>query len=98
LEEEVACLQRGKKRKAIPNPNRRFMTIAEAVASGEGVAKPKKEIKKQKVKVVDNDEAASVIEVAGDESDENTESEGFSSPLRRTRSGWETKKHPYLIP
>ncbi|KAM4065586.1 DDE superfamily endonuclease [Hirsutella rhossiliensis] len=33
LEEEVARLQRGKKRRAIPNPNRRFMTLKEEAVS-----------------------------------------------------------------
>ena len=39
LEEEVARLKRGKKRKAIPNPNRRFMTLAEALASDKATLK-----------------------------------------------------------
>jgi hypothetical protein len=34
LEEEVSRLKRGKKRKAIPNPNRRFMSLSEALATG----------------------------------------------------------------
>jgi hypothetical protein len=33
LEEEVARLKRGKKRKAVPNPNRRFMTLGETLAA-----------------------------------------------------------------
>src|ERR1700722_2017220 len=37
LEEEVARLKRGKKRKAIPNPNRRFMALSEALVSGEAI-------------------------------------------------------------
>ena len=37
LEEKVARLTRGKKRKAIPNPNRRFMTLSEALATGEAI-------------------------------------------------------------
>ena len=39
LEEEVARLTRGKKRRAIPNPNRRFMTLSEALAAGEVIPK-----------------------------------------------------------
>ena len=35
LEEEVARLKRGKKRKAIPNPNKRFMMLSEALAIDE---------------------------------------------------------------
>ena len=37
LEEEVARLKRGKKRKAVPNPNRRFMALSEALAAGEAI-------------------------------------------------------------
>ncbi|OBS17237.1 hypothetical protein FPOA_12264 [Fusarium poae] len=32
LEEELARLKRGKKRKAVPNPNKRFMTLGETLA------------------------------------------------------------------
>ena len=39
LEEEVAHLKRGKKRKAIPNPNRRFVALAEALVSDKAVLK-----------------------------------------------------------
>ena len=37
LEEEVAHLMRGKKRRAIPNPNRHFITLSEALAAGEAI-------------------------------------------------------------
>lgn len=37
LEEEVARLKRGKKRKALPNPNKRFMALGELLAAGETV-------------------------------------------------------------
>ncbi|KAJ0130103.1 Uncharacterized protein HZ326_26799 [Fusarium oxysporum f. sp. albedinis] len=33
LEEELARLTRGKKRKAVPNPNKRFMTLGETLAA-----------------------------------------------------------------
>ncbi|RYC78524.1 hypothetical protein BFJ63_vAg18602 [Fusarium oxysporum f. sp. narcissi] len=38
LEEELARLKRGKKRKAVPNPNKRFMTLGETLAGGEAIA------------------------------------------------------------
>ncbi|RYC79542.1 hypothetical protein BFJ63_vAg17578, partial [Fusarium oxysporum f. sp. narcissi] len=38
LEEEVGRLSRGKKRKAIPNPNRKFMTLAEALVAGDAIS------------------------------------------------------------
>ncbi|KJZ68185.1 hypothetical protein HIM_12424 [Hirsutella minnesotensis 3608] len=69
LEEEVARLQRGKKRRAIPNPNRRFMTLSEALVVEEAIPP----IESQEIPVVLNSdteeeevsevETASVIEV-----------------------------------
>ncbi|KAM4063821.1 DDE superfamily endonuclease [Hirsutella rhossiliensis] len=50
LEEEVARLQRGKKRRAIPNPNRRFMTLSEALVAEEAIP----QIKSQEIAVVLN--------------------------------------------
>jgi hypothetical protein len=41
LEEEVGRLSRGKKRKAIPNPNKKFMTLAEALVAGDTISEPK---------------------------------------------------------
>jgi hypothetical protein len=40
LEEEVGRLSRGKKRKAIPNPNKKFMTLAEALVAGDTISEP----------------------------------------------------------
>lgn len=40
LEEEVECLQRRKKRKAVPNPNRKFITVAEALGTSQAVETP----------------------------------------------------------
>src|SRR6478752_4827897 len=37
LEEDVARLKRGKKRRAIPNPNRRFMTLSEALIQDKSI-------------------------------------------------------------
>ncbi|RYC78440.1 hypothetical protein BFJ63_vAg18685 [Fusarium oxysporum f. sp. narcissi] len=37
LEEELARLKRGRKRKAVPNPNKRFMTLGETLAGGEAI-------------------------------------------------------------
>jgi hypothetical protein len=37
LEEEVERLSRGKKRKAIPNPNRKSMTLAEVLVVGDTI-------------------------------------------------------------
>ncbi|KAF4950245.1 hypothetical protein FSARC_13262 [Fusarium sarcochroum] len=37
LEEELDRLKRGKKRKAVPNPNKRFMTLGETIAGKESI-------------------------------------------------------------
>jgi hypothetical protein len=37
LEEELACLKRGKKRKAVPNPNKHFITLRETLAGKESI-------------------------------------------------------------
>ncbi|KAJ2898372.1 hypothetical protein MKZ38_003963 [Zalerion maritima] len=37
LKEELDRLKRGRKRKAVPNPNRRFMQVGEALAAGEPI-------------------------------------------------------------
>ncbi|KAK8074017.1 DDE superfamily endonuclease domain-containing protein [Apiospora phragmitis] len=37
LQEELDRLKRGKKRKAVTNPNRRFITVSEALAAGEPI-------------------------------------------------------------
>ena len=57
LEEEVARLKRGKKRKAVPNPNRRFMTLSEALAAGEAIPGIK-EKEKEVILVEEEDEEA----------------------------------------
>jgi hypothetical protein len=40
LEEEIGRLSGAKKRKAIPNPNRKFMTLAEALVAGDAILEP----------------------------------------------------------
>jgi hypothetical protein len=89
LEEEVARLQRGKKRKAIPNPNKRFMTLVEALGSNDPIPK------------VSDEE--SLIEVDSSTEEEEVDSEGETlseievafppqSPPRMLRSGRVVKK------
>jgi len=85
LEEKVARLKRGKKRRAIPNLNRRFISFGEALASSEPIIEVGN---KRKVVVVDSDleeevasdrEIASVIKVR-------------ASPQLTTRLGRVVKK------
>ena len=85
LEEEVARLTRGKKRKAIPNPNRRFMTVSEALAVGEAI--PEAGSQAEPVNVVDSssEEKVSRLETESDE-------EAPESPLVTTRLGHTVKK------
>lgn len=69
LEEELARLKRGKKRKAVPNPNRRFMTLEETLAVGEAITEEETQNESIVVESVCSDEreseseANSVIEV-----------------------------------
>jgi hypothetical protein len=83
LEEQVARLQRGKKRRAIPNPNRRFMALSELLVTGEAVPEAGDQADPVVVDQSDSEEdmaseveTASVIEVAAPQ-----------SPQRTTRSG-----------
>ncbi|KAK2684179.1 hypothetical protein QWA68_017019, partial [Fusarium oxysporum] len=46
LEEEVGRLSRGKNRKAIPNPNKRFMTFSEALVAGDTISEPNEAIER----------------------------------------------------
>ncbi|RKK88660.1 hypothetical protein BFJ68_g16897 [Fusarium oxysporum] len=69
LEEEVGRLSRGKKRKAVPNPNKRFMTLAEAPVTGDTISEAKEATKEA-------DAVEDVIEVGGMEEVESSNSEG----------------------
>lgn len=91
LEEELARSKRGKKRKAVPNPNKRFVTLSEALAAGEVTTEKGSQ---KKLAVVDDSsseesgsesEAASVIEVR----------EETIPPQRTTRSGRVVKRPKY---
>jgi hypothetical protein len=68
LEEELARLKRGKKRKAVPNPNRRFMALGETLAVGEAIPEEETQNESVVVESVCSDEqeseseASSVIE------------------------------------
>ncbi|KAF4438764.1 hypothetical protein F53441_12724 [Fusarium austroafricanum] len=84
LEEEVGRLSRGKKRKAIPNPNKRFMTLAEALVAGETISGANEAIEEA-------DAVEDVIEVGGMEEDESSNSEGEELAVVRTRAGREVK-------
>jgi len=88
LEEEVARLTRGKKRKAIPNPNRRFIQISEALAAGEEIPPIQEEPAQRRAQEVVADEVVVVAEtlVVADSSVEE------EPPQIRTRSGRAVKR------
>ncbi|RKK06786.1 hypothetical protein BFJ65_g18340 [Fusarium oxysporum f. sp. cepae] len=85
LEEEVGQLSRGKKRKAIPNPNKKSITLAQSLAAGDTISEPHEAIKG--VDVVED-----VIEVGGIEEDERSNSGKEELGVVRTRTGREVKR------
>jgi hypothetical protein len=85
LEEEVGRLSRGKKRKAIPNPNKKFVTLAEALAAGDTILEPNEAI--ERADVVED-----VIEVREMEEDERSNSGKEELGVVRTRTGREVKR------
>ncbi|KAK2685201.1 hypothetical protein QWA68_016044 [Fusarium oxysporum] len=84
LEEEVSRLSRGKKRKAIPNPNKRFMTLAEALVAGDAISEPNEAIERA-------DAVEDVIKVGGIEEDERSNSEEEELTVVCTRAGREVR-------
>lgn len=91
LEEQMTQLRRGRKKKAVPNPNRRFMALEEALAAGEAFT----DSKKAEIEVDVDEEVESMIEVGfglEDESEDfmvvrkhcqrDTERSGGQKPLR----------------
>ncbi|KAJ0132088.1 hypothetical protein HZ326_24823 [Fusarium oxysporum f. sp. albedinis] len=85
LEEEVGRLSRGKKREAIPNPNRKFMTLAEALVVGNTISEPDQAA--EEIEAVED-----VIEVGGVEEDEGSNSEAEELLVVRTRAGRAVKR------
>ncbi|KAJ0126534.1 putative RNA-directed DNA polymerase from transposon BS [Fusarium oxysporum f. sp. albedinis] len=85
MEEEVGRLSRGKKRKAIPNPNEKFMTLADALVAGETISEPNQAI--QEARAVED-----VIEVEGMEEEESSNSEAEELLAVRTHTGLEDKR------
>ncbi|RKK47785.1 hypothetical protein BFJ69_g18157 [Fusarium oxysporum] len=88
LEEQMAQVRRGKKRKAVPNPNRRFMALAEALMTGEALP----DSKKAEIEVDVDEKVESVIEVGVRSEDESDDFRVVTKHCQRTRSGREVKK------
>jgi hypothetical protein len=85
LEEEVGRLSRGKKRRAIPNPNKKFMTLVEALVTVEII--PELIQASEGTMAVED-----VIEVGGMQEDESSNSEAEDLPVVRTRTCREVKR------
>jgi hypothetical protein len=85
LEEEVGRLSRGKKRNAIPNPNRRFMTLAEALVAGDTISEPNQA-------TAETETVEDVIEVGAVEEIESSNSEAEELPVARTGAGRAVKR------
>jgi hypothetical protein len=85
LEEEVGRLSRGKKRKAIPNPNKKFMTLAEALVAGDTISEPNEAIE-------ETEAVEEAIEVGGVEENEGSNSEAEELLVVRTRAGRAIKR------
>ncbi|RKK57133.1 hypothetical protein BFJ69_g17559 [Fusarium oxysporum] len=88
LEEQMAQVRRGRKRKALPNPNRRFMTLAEALATGKALH----DSKKAEIEVDVDEEVEEVIEVGVRSEDEREDFTVVTKHCQRTRSGREVRK------
>ncbi|TXB97920.1 hypothetical protein FocTR4_00017035 [Fusarium oxysporum f. sp. cubense] len=88
LEEQMAQLRRGKKRKAVPNPNRRYKTLTEALTTREDLP----DSKEAEIEVDVDEEVESVIEVGVGLEDESDDFMVITKHCQRTRSGWEVKK------
>jgi hypothetical protein len=83
LEAEVARLTKARKRKAIPNPNKRFMLLSEALSSNEPISKDREAIKGSGVEDESSEEITEdEIKVENGDSEEELE-----APTHRTRSG-----------
>ncbi|KAJ0127929.1 Uncharacterized protein HZ326_28964, partial [Fusarium oxysporum f. sp. albedinis] len=76
---------RGKKRKAIPNPNRKFMTLAEALVAGDVISEPHQAAE-------ETEAVEEVIEVGGVEENEGSNSKAEELLVVRTRAGRAVKR------
>jgi hypothetical protein len=85
MEEEVGRLSRGKKRKAIPNPNKKFMTLADALVADETISEPNQGI--EEAGAVED-----VNEVEGMEEEESSNSEAEELLAVGTHTDREVKR------
>ena len=97
LKARLEQLERGKKRKKIPNPNKRFMAIAEVLAGGQPVSDEPAEVQPNpRASASSAEESAS----EGEESDEDMdddEEEVLEPEPRTSRSGREIRRPSRFI-
>jgi hypothetical protein len=88
LEAEVARLPKTRKRKAIPNPNKKFILLSKALASNKSIAENRRAIDDDGG---EEDDEKDVIkdEIVVENEDEEEE---FEAPMHRTKSGKLFKK------
>ena len=93
LEEQIARLNRGKKRKAIPNPNRRFMTLSGGLAAGGAIP----ELNKEETEVIlsESDEEEALTDGEEEEAAGAEDTVVIPSPPRITRFGRVVKRRRF---
>ncbi|EWZ28117.1 hypothetical protein FOZG_18184 [Fusarium oxysporum Fo47] len=89
LEEQMAQVRRGKKRKAVPIPNRRFIGLVANLVAGEAFPDSKEVV----MEMVVDEEAESVIELGVRSEDESDDFMVVAKRCQCTRSGREVKNH-----
>ncbi|EGU73295.1 hypothetical protein FOXB_16195 [Fusarium oxysporum f. sp. conglutinans Fo5176] len=88
LEEQMAQVRRGKKRKAVPNANRLSMALSETLAN----EKTLPDLMEAEIEVNVDEEVESVIEVGVRSEDESDDCRVVTTHCQRTRSGRQIKK------
>ncbi|CZR49887.1 uncharacterized protein FPRO_16093 [Fusarium proliferatum ET1] len=88
LEEQMAQVRRGRKRKVVPNPNRRFIALSENLAAREALP----DSQEAEIEMAVDEEVESVIEVGVGSEDEREDFTVVTKHYQRTRSGWEVRK------
>jgi hypothetical protein len=92
FEAEVARLSKTRKRKAIPNPNKRFILLSEALASNESIAENRRAVDDDGGEE-DDEEDVIEDEILVENKDEEEE---FEAAMHRIKSSKSFKKHRKL--
>ena len=84
MKDEISQLSKGRRRRAISNPNKKFMTLVEALVAEETMSESNQAIE-------ETGAVEDVIEVGGMQEDEGSNSEAEELPVVHTRTGCEVK-------